>query len=103
MAPGCEGFGRVFRNEYPSMFRQKGNAMRAIPECIMEFDHVNGHDGVPTSGYDFENVKRMFERDPNYIINEYDVPTGKVYAAFYIRDGIEYVSSYSWHIPSQML
>lgn len=73
--------------------------MRAIPECITEYDMVNGREGIPVSLESLSDTVRLFDRDPDYSVKEFQIPGGKIVAAFYMRNGHEYVSSYVWHVP----
>lgn len=74
--------------------------MRAIPESITEYETRFESEPRPISEITFDNVRAMFESDPEYRINKYPVSDGSVYAVFYIGQSSNRLSSYVWHVPA---
>lgn len=80
---------------------RKENNVRAIPEFITEFNTNSGTEEI-VGADQFHNLRRMFQRDPEYTVNRHFCGDAKVYSVMYLgRDGKgpQFLSSYVWHVP----
>lgn len=73
----------------------------AVPEFITEFNTNSGTEEI-VGADQFHNLRRMFQRDPEYTVNRHFCGDAKVYSVMYLgRDGKgpQFLSSYVWHVP----
>lgn len=92
---GCQGDGATMRAV--ESFR-KESAYVAIPEYITEYNTNTGTSEI--IGADkFHELRRMFQRDPDYRVNRHYCGNAKVHSVMYVGDGEPRLSSYVWHVP----
>jgi hypothetical protein len=86
--------------EAVASFRKESEFV-AIPEFITEFN-TNAKTEEIIGADQFHQLRRMFQRDPEYTVNRHFCGNAKVYSVMYLGsdgEGPQFLSSYVWHVP----
>ena len=70
----------------------------AVPEFITEYNVNDGTTEI-IGADQFHMLRRMFQRDPDYIVFRHFADGAKVHSVMYRGNGAEKLSSYVWHVP----